>query len=46
VLGIGTATAIDWIEITWPQPSGRVERIAKPPLDRYVRIVEGKGIVA
>ncbi len=45
VLGIGTASAIDWIEITWPQPSGRVERIEKPPLDRYIRIVEGKGIV-
>jgi enediyne biosynthesis protein E4 len=44
VLGIGTATSIDWVEITWPQPSGRVERIANPPIDRYVRIVEGKGI--
>ena len=44
VLGIGTATAIDWVEIAWPQPSGRVERIAAPPIDRYVRIVEGKGI--
>ena len=45
VLGIGTATEIDWVEITWPKPSGRVERIANPPIDRYVRIVEGKGIV-
>jgi len=45
VLGIGTATSIDWVEIAWPQPSGRVERIANPPIDRYVRIVEGKGRV-
>jgi hypothetical protein len=45
VLGIGPAPAINWVEITWPQPSGRVERIANPPIDRYVRLVEGKGLV-
>jgi hypothetical protein len=45
VLGIGTATAINWIEIAWPKPSTRVERIERPPIDRYVKIVEGKGIV-
>jgi len=44
VLGVGTATKIDWVEITWPQPSGRVERLTTVPLDRYVRVVEGKGI--
>ena len=43
VLGLGTATAADWIEIKWPPPSGRVERIANPPIDRYITIVEGKG---
>ncbi len=43
VLGIGTATKIDWIEIKWPQPSGRGERITDVPIDRYVTIVEGKG---
>jgi hypothetical protein len=45
VLGIGSATKIDWIEIKWPQPSGRVERITDLPIDRYVTIVEGKGKV-
>jgi hypothetical protein len=45
VLGIGAATAINWIEIAWPKPSTRVERIERPPIDRYVRVVEGKGIV-
>lgn len=45
VLGLGTATSVDWVEITWPQPSGRVERLADVPVDRYVRIVEGKGVV-
>ena len=43
VLGIGTATKLDWIEIKWPLPSGRVERISDLPIDRYVTIVEGKG---
>ena len=36
---------IDWIEIKWPQPSGRVERITDVPIDRYVAIVEGRGKV-
>jgi hypothetical protein len=45
VIGIGAAPAINWIEIAWPKPSTRVERIEKPPIDRYIRIVEGKGIV-
>jgi hypothetical protein len=43
VLGLGTAAKVDWVEITWPPPSGRVERISDPPIDRYVTIVEGKG---
>ncbi len=46
VLGLGTATAIDWLEIRWPAPSGKVERLESVPIDRYVRIVEGKGMVA
>lgn len=44
VLGAGRAPAIDWIEVRWPQPSGKVERILKPPLNRYVTIVEGEGL--
>jgi len=43
VLGIGPAAKVDWIEITWPPPSGRVERVTDLPIDRYVTIVEGKG---
>ncbi|HBY58368.1 MAG TPA: CRTAC1 family protein [Solibacterales bacterium] len=45
VLGVGAAAKIDWVEIKWPGPSKRVERIENPPLDRYVTVVEGKGIV-
>jgi hypothetical protein len=43
VLGLGTATSVDYVEITWPQPSGRVERFTNLPIDKYVTIVEGKG---
>jgi predicted NUDIX family NTP pyrophosphohydrolase len=43
VLGIGPAAKLDWLEIKWPQPSGRVERFTDLPIDRYVTIVEGKG---
>ena len=45
VLGIGTATKIDRLEIAWPQPSGRTETFTDLPIDRYVTIVEGKGRV-
>ena len=43
VLGLGAATRVDWLEIKWPPPSGRVERFTDVPIDRYVRIVEGTG---
>jgi len=45
VIGLGSATALDWLEIRWPRPSGRVERIKDVPIGRYLRIVEGRGIV-
>jgi hypothetical protein len=45
VLGVGKAGNIDLIEIHWPAPSKQVDRIENPPMNRYVRIMEGKGIV-
>ena len=45
VLGIGPAGKVDWLEIKWPPPSGRVERFTDLPIDRYVTVVEGKGKV-
>jgi hypothetical protein len=45
VIGLGPATKVDWIEIKWPAPSTRVERLEQVPVDTYVRVVEGKGIV-
>jgi hypothetical protein len=44
VLGLGAAGKLDWLEIKWPQPSGAVERMADVPVDRYLTLVEGKGI--
>jgi enediyne biosynthesis protein E4 len=43
VLGFGNRTKIDWLEVKWPQPSGRVERFADLPVGRYITIVEGEG---
>jgi enediyne biosynthesis protein E4 len=45
VIGLGAATSLDWLEIHWPRPSTLVERIEKVPIDRYVTVVEGRGIV-
>jgi hypothetical protein len=43
VLGLGQRTGIDWLEVQWPQPSGKTERITDLPIDRYITIVEGEG---
>ena len=45
VLGLGGAAKVNWVEIKWPQPSGRVERFTDVPVDRYVTVVEGTGRV-
>ena len=42
VLGIGKQTKIDWLEITWPQPSGVKQRFTNPPIDTYITIAEGE----
>src|SRR6185437_3695436 len=40
VLGIGSAARIDWVEIAWPKPSAKVQRIENPPLGRYINVRE------
>ncbi len=42
VLGLAAAVKLDWLEIKWPLPSGKVQRFSNLPVDRYVRIAEGK----
>lgn len=44
ILGIGQATKVDWLEIQWAAPSDRIERLTNVPIDRYVTVVEGKGL--
>ena len=44
VLGIGTATQVDELEIRWPAPSRRVDKFTNLAPNRYVRVVEGRGI--
>ena len=45
VLGIGKRAKIDRLEIHWPRPSTRVDVFTDPPIDRYITILEDKGIV-
>ena len=42
VLGIGGASAINSIEIRWP--SGKVDRLTNLPINRYITVIEGKGV--
>jgi enediyne biosynthesis protein E4 len=44
ILGIGSANKIDDVEVKWP--SGTVDRIDNPPINQYIRVVEGKGLVS
>jgi hypothetical protein len=39
--GLGPATKIDWLEITWP--SGLTERFANPSIDKIQTLKEGTG---
>jgi len=41
ILGIGTATKVDSIEIKWP--SGLVTKLTNPPIRKYLKVIEGKG---
>jgi hypothetical protein len=43
VLGLGTAAKIDSVEIRWP--SGAVDKLSNLPVDTYLKIVEGRGVV-
>ena len=42
ILGVGSATRIDFVEIRWP--SGKVDKLTNPPLNSYVKVIEGSGI--
>jgi len=42
VLGLGSNTRVDSLEIQWPQPGGGKQRLTNLPIDRYITIVEGQ----
>jgi len=44
ILGIGTASKIDELEIRWAAPSKQVDKLTNLEVNRYIHIVEGKGI--
>jgi hypothetical protein len=39
ILGIGSASKIDYVEVRWP--NGKVDKLTNPPINRYVKVVEG-----
>ena len=41
ILGAGK-NQIDWVEVRWPRPSQKVDRINKPEMNRYLTITEGQ----
>ncbi len=43
ILGVGAATKIDFVEIRWP--SGKVDKLTNLPLNTYVKVLEGAGLV-
>jgi len=43
VLGVGVSAKIQNIEIRWP--SGTVDKLTNLPLNRYIKVVEGSGII-
>jgi hypothetical protein len=45
VLGIGSAAKIDELEIHWPAPSKQIDKLTNLPINQYIRIAEGKGII-
>jgi hypothetical protein len=42
ILGVGKVAKIDSVEIKWP--SGKVDKIVNPPINQYVKVIEGEGI--
>jgi enediyne biosynthesis protein E4 len=45
LLGLGKLRKADWIEVQWPAPGGGRDRITDVAPDRYITIVEGRGLV-
>jgi enediyne biosynthesis protein E4 len=44
ILGVGSAAKIDYLEIRWP--SGKIDKLTNPPINRYLKVVEGAGVTS
>jgi hypothetical protein len=44
ILGLGKFDRADWIEIQWPKPGGHADRLTDLSADKYVTVIEGKGV--
>jgi hypothetical protein len=44
ILGLGKSDRADWVEIQWPKPGGHTDRFTGLAVDKYVTVVEGKGV--
>ncbi|MDT5155688.1 MAG: enediyne biosynthesis protein [Acidobacteriota bacterium] len=42
ILGAGRGGKIDSVEVRWP--SGKVDKLTNPPMNAYVKVVEGEGL--
>ena len=42
ILGLGSATKVTSLEIRWP--SGQIDRLNNLPVNRYITVIEGKGV--
>lgn len=43
VLGLKTSTIVESVEIRWP--SGVVDKLSRLPVNTYIKVVEGRGVV-
>jgi hypothetical protein len=41
VLGLGSATKLDSLEIRWP--SGKIDKLSNLPVNAYIKVIEGEG---
>jgi hypothetical protein len=46
VLGLGSATRLEELEIHWASPSKQVDKFTNLEVNRYIRVTEGRGIVS
>ena len=42
ILGLGRATVVDELEIHWPAPSKSADKLTNLPVNRYIRVIEGR----